>query len=228
MALDITAAGNMTEYGQRSLAILVQELASSADIEPTDIVLSVTQTLTQTGTPTVVIAAAIAQPTESQAKAVLEELRPVLATAAQASEWLGIEVLELPLMAVQSMPNVSGSILVTPSMLRDDMQQAIQSADGSGAATPASVATPTSSSGDDDTFGSSWRAVRGVHLLWLLPVMSFVLVMFCCAWLAFTSRSILDAPKEVADVSQRSLNLIDVVDDAAMDSARRRQSLHTL
>ncbi len=74
------------------------------------------------------------------------------------------------------------------------------------------------------TFESSWRHMRGVHLMWLLPVLSFLICACFVLWCVVTTRTTKHAPREVADVvrSGQQEGLVASIDQDMVEESKRR------
>ena len=77
-------------------------------------------------------------------------------------------------------------------------------------------------------YQTSWKAVGGEsrrgHLMWLLPVLAFLILSCCVLWCVVTQRTTKHAPREVADVVREGQQdgFVATIDQDMVEESKRR------
>ena len=185
VVLAVPVAGGITEYEEdSSLLLLVTTLADATGAQYGDVTLTVLQVNSGECT----LEFSIDVNFQGQADAFVEELRPEVSTPARASAFLGVEVLQTPTVRTVEVGTASTS-LPQESTWWASLQSIFSSLD---TAVQVTTAGSNSSETTDDELVSIWSAVSDEHLMWLFPVLGFVLLICMCAWWVTATRKAKD------------------------------------
>ena len=239
VVIRIVAEGTLDEFTTEKNSNLQETVAIAADVWKT----LVTVRVSQTSDDTVSVLMEVDQPSMAFANNVLSEIRPHLATPTKVQIWLDLDATETPTIWVQELrssktitkvsattrltawaawgPSVSwlASLMHPAGAAPNDANRALSLADGSTPSAPSAPPSPPVA-----TFEASWRHVQGVHLVWLLPVLIFLVLSCFVLWCAVTTRMTKRAPREVVDVvvSGQQQGLVANVDQDMVDESKRR------
>jgi len=239
VVIRIVAEGTLDEFTTEKNSNLQETVAIAADVWKT----LVTVRVSQTSDDTVSVLMEVDQPSMAFANNVLSEIRPHLATPTKVQIWMDLDATETPTIWVQELrssktitkvsattrltawpawgPSVSwlASLMHPAGAAPNDAKRALSLADGSTPSTPSAPPSPPVA-----TFEASWRHVQGVHLVWLLPVLIFLVLSCFVLWCAVTTRMTKRAPREVVDVvvSGQQQGLVANVDQDMVDESKRR------
>jgi len=124
---------------------------------------------------------------------------------------------------LHTMPSAEGSVAhFSASPAATDATSAL--AESSTPNSPPSL-PPSSPVEEPITFEESWKNVRGIHLMWLLPVLVFLALSCCVLWCVVTQRTTKHAPREVADVVRSGQDsLVTTIDQDMVEESKRRLS----
>jgi len=185
VVLVVPVAGGVAEYeDDTSLLLLVTTLADATGAQYGDVTLTVLQVNSGEST----LEFSIDVNLEGQADAFVEELRPKVSTPARASAFLGVEVLQTPTVRKVEVGTAAAS-LPQESTWWASLQSIFSSLD---TAVQVTTAGTNSSETTDDELVSIWSAVSDEHLMWLFPVLGFVLLICMCAWWVTTTHKAKD------------------------------------
>jgi len=139
---------------------------------------------------------------------VFHELKPRLDDLQRASEWFGMKALHTSIrrMALAAGGSDKAKQPVATRSEAETIEKATSGASPAPASptSPASPASPASGiNGTEPLFSvegyyRDWSAVKHLHLVWLLPVLAFLLLTCGCVWYFTTYRGVNETPKEVA------------------------------
>ena len=215
VVIRIVAEGTLDEFTTEKNSKLQEAVAIAADVWRT----LVTVRVSQTSDDTVSVLMEVDQPSMAFANNVLSEIRPHLATPTKVEVWLDLDATETPTILVQEfrssktiakvsptarlsawpawVPSISwlASLMHPAGAAPNAAKRPLSLADGSTPSTPSAPPSPPVA-----TFEASWRHVQGVHLVWLLPVLIFLVFSCFVLWCAVTTRRTKHAPREVVDV----------------------------